>query len=367
MKVINTKIGSKFFCLRQWVLPVSLAILIYILSFFPFIIERYYSSCFYIFISDCQRIIAGWVPFSIGDILYCLVIAYLLYNLIKAVIFVFKPPFKKCFFLQGLLKTIKIFLWLYIIFNVLWGLNYNRLGIAYQLSLNEKNYTTEELKDLTCDILEKINISRVALGDSNYQYPANKTIFLQAFEAYQQTHKRFSFLDYQGFSVKPSLLSSVVSYAGYSGYYNPFSGEAQLNTDLPKFTMPFVTCHEIAHQLGYASESEANFVGYLAARYSGNDLFVYSAYFEIFMNANGELFGKDFYSAYLNLKQLNSLVKQDRRIYREYIMGNQNNVQPVISKMYDQYLKANQQKNGIKSYNEVVGWLIAYKRKYGKI
>jgi hypothetical protein len=121
----------------------------------------------------------------------------------------------------------------------------------------------------------------------------------------------------------------------------------------------------MAHQLGYASESEANFVGFLTATHSNNPSFVYSVYFDMFMSANGELFEQDFFSAYLNLMQLNSLVKRDRKTYRDYVLGKQNNMQPIMSRIYDQYLKANQQKKGIKSYNEVIGWLIAYKKKYG--
>ena len=35
--------------------------------------------------------------------------------------------------------------------------------------------------------------------------------------------------------------------------------------------------------------------------------------------------------------------------------------------MYDQYLKMNKQLAGINSYNEVIGWLLAYQKKYGKI
>ncbi len=367
MKVTHTKINTQFLFTVKWMVPIILAIFICILSCFPAIIETYYSSYFYLFIADCQRFIFGWLSFSFGDILYTCIIIYSFILLIKCFKCILKKQVNWQLFVQGCLKLIKILLWVYIIFNVFWGLNYNRLGIAHQLNLKETQYSTEELKDLTCDILEKMNESRVVLGDSNYRYPANTLIFHQAFNAYQQTKNSFSFLNYQHFSVKPSLLTSVVSYAGYSGYYNPFSGEAQLNTDLPKFTMPFVTCHEMAHQLGYASESEANFVGFLAATHSGNNLFIYSAYFDIFMSANNELFGKDFYAAYLNLKQINSLVKKDRKTYRAYIMGKQNNLQPVIHQLYDQYLKANQQKSGINSYNEVVGWLINYKKKYGKI
>ena len=367
MKLADKKIDTPFLFWLKLIVPFVVAIFIYALSFFPAFIETYYSTQFYLFIANCQRVLFGFVALSIGDILYGCLVGYFVFWFVTFI----KCLLKKQITWQKLafasLQSIKFLLWAYIFFNVLWGLNYSRLGIANQLQLPNAEYSTEELHDLSCDILEKLNGSRLALGDSNYQYPDNTIIYYQAFDAYQNTKNTFQFLNYQHYSVKPSLLSTLVSYAGYSGYYNPFSGEAQLNTDLPKFITPFVACHEMAHQLGYASESEANFVGYLTATHSDNPLFIYSAYFDIFMSANGELFPKDFYSAYLNLKQLNSIVRKDRRTYKDYITGKQNNMQPVVSKLYDQYLKANQQKSGIKSYNEVIGWLIAYKKKYGKI
>ncbi len=367
MKLTNKKINTPFLFWLKLIVPFVVAIFIYALSFFPAFIETYYSTQFYLFVANCQRVLFGFVAVSIGDILYGCLIGYIVFWFVMFIKCLVKKQitWQKVAFAS--LQSIKFLLWAYIFFNVLWGLNYSRLGIANQLQLPNAQYSTEELHDLSCDILEKLNGSRLALGDSNYQYPDNKIIYYQAFDAYQNTKNTFQFLNYQHYSVKPSLLSTLVSYAGYSGYYNPFSGEAQLNTDLPKFITPFVACHEMAHQLGYASESEASFVGYLTATHSDNPLFIYSAYFDIFMSANGELFAKDFYSAYLNLKQLNSIVKKDRRTYKDYITGKQNNMQPVVSKLYDQYLKANQQKSGIKSYNEVIGWLIAYKKKYAKI
>ena len=229
------------------------------------------------------------------------------------------------------------------------------------MHLKKANYTNEELKNLLCDVTEQLNLTRNKLGDSNYVYPTEKEIITMSYNAYQNIKIQYPFLLYNNQSVKPSLLTSIVSYAGYSGYYNPFSGEAQVNTDLPKFYMPFVTCHEMAHQLGYASESEASFVGYLAAIHSSKPLFRYSALFELFLVANSELLQRDFWSGILNLKSLNPSVKKDRRIFREFILGRQNNVEPIIKNVYDQYLKANQQKSGINSYNELVGWVMAYR------
>jgi hypothetical protein len=85
------------------------------------------------------------------------------------------------------------------------------------------------------------------------------------------------------------LYTPVISYLGYSGYYNPFTGEAQVNTTIPIFLQPFVSCHEIAHQLGYAREDEANFVAYLVAKNSTDQSLKYSAYLDLFIYANRAL------------------------------------------------------------------------------
>jgi hypothetical protein len=64
---------------------------------------------------------------------------------------------------------------------------------------------------------------------------------------------------------------------------------------------------------------------------------------------------------------LDTLVKKDFVELREYWRKSENVVEPLIRIFYDNYLKANQQMEGVKSYNQVVGWLIAYYKKYGKI
>jgi hypothetical protein len=59
-------------------------------------------------------------------------------------------------------------------------------------------------------------------------------------------------------------------------------------------------------------------------------------------------------------------VKKDIKTYRAYILKSKNAVEPVMSLAYDRYLRMNNQPRGTESYNEVVGWLIAYMKKYGK-
>ena len=53
--------------------------------------------------------------------------------------------------------------------------------------------------------------------------------------------------------------------------------------------------------------------------------------------------------------------------YRKYLRGYKNPVEPLLTKLYGNYLKAHNQPKGIESYDEVVAWVIAYYKKYGKL
>lgn len=66
-----------------------------------------------------------------------------------------------------------------------------------------------------------------------------------------------------------------------------------MNTTVPRFLEPYVTAHEMAHQLGYAKENEANFVGFLACRSYDNPAFRYSAYYDMYNYALTEVYLRD--------------------------------------------------------------------------
>lgn len=354
----------------RWIRTFILAILavgLWCFSAFPVLVEKYYSTKFYTWFSSILRLLQGYIPFSVGDILYAIIIIWLIKKTVTLIILLFNKRWNKKSFLNGLHKTINRLLWLYIIFNIFWGLNYDRLGIAYQLKFEPAKYDTSSLKQITADLIKKVNAYRLQVRDAQLVYPGNKEIFRRTTEAYEQVQKRFPFLRYNNPSIKRSLFSEAGNYLGYLGYYNPLTGEAQVNVKVPKFSIPYITCHEVAHQLGYASESEANFVGYLAAKSSADKLFNYSVYFDLFNYANNELFYRDSMTARENYKKLDTLVKLDIKAYRKYVLQYRNQIEPFIRIFYNNYLKANNQPKGIESYNEIVAWLIAYQKKYGEI
>lgn len=343
-------------------------VFIKVVTFYPSWIEKNYSRGIYRNISWFYRLLFGWLPFSVGDILYAAAGIFLLVNIVKLFKNLINRSFEKGNLKRAFTKVIFIFSIIYIYFNLSWGLNYNRPGIADQLHLTAKNHSEQDLKLITDTLLNKVNECRAMLGNGKIKYKSYPEIFSQAQIAYlQSSAAEFSFLAYNTKSVKRSMYGRMGNFFGFLGYYNPFTGEAQLNLTMPGFLIPFVTCHEIAHQLGYASESEANFVAYLAAVHSPDTLFHYSTYFDLFNYANRELFLKDSIAAKNNYTRLNPLVKKDVEELREYWQKSDNAIEPLIRIFYDRYLKANQQSKGVQSYNDITGWLIAYLKKYGKI
>jgi hypothetical protein len=363
----------------KWVkfgLVLALTLGIFLFSYSPALVERFYSTGIYPGIATTQRIITRWVPFSLGDILYTGLVIWLIVKLVVWIKGIWRKEYSGEKVRHFAFRLAKIALWLYVIFKLAWGLNYNRLGIEYQLGISKSNYTKEEVTQLTNQLIDKLNECRRQIKDTVLPQPLLDTIYREAFLAYQTASYRYDFMNYGNRSVKASLYTGIADYLGFTGYYNPFTGEAQLRTDIPRVLIPYITCHEMAHQLGYASESEANFVGYLAAAASSDVYFRYSVYNDLFSYAQSEeifLYGKESdYKAFENVIQYNrthldTLVKKDRREIREFFTKRKNRISPAISGLYDQYLKMNKQTKGIESYNEVIGWLISYQKKYGKL
>ena len=174
-------------------------------------------------------------------------------------------------------------------------------------------------------------------------------------------------IKYHTISIKPSMWGWLGNYTGFTGYYNPFTGEAQVNTTVPEFLQPYIACHEVAHQLGYAKEMEANFVGYLAASASQDTLFHYSVYLDLFFYSNRNLYGNDSAGAKSFAMQLLPSVKADIKEWKDFNRRHKNPIEPVIRWVYGKFLEGNQQPQGVLSYDEVTSFMIAYYKKFGKI
>ncbi|MEI7510223.1 MAG: DUF3810 domain-containing protein, partial [Flavobacterium sp.] len=186
------------------------------------------------------------------------------------------------------------------------------------------------------------------------------SIFNMSQNGYNNLAKKYPFFNYEIPSKKKSLLSLPLTYMGFAGYLNPFTNEAQVNYKLPMVSFPNVICHEMAHQIGYASESECNFIGFLAGIKNDNLYFQYSAYSNALHYCLVNIAIKNEAQFDLLKTKVNPGIlanyKENELFWKQYYTF----IDIGFHAFYDQFLKMNQQKDGIDSYSKFVNLMVNY-------
>lgn len=327
---------------------------IYLISLLPRFTELTYARSLYPLIAVVNRWLAALLPFSIGDLVYFWGIAYFLYQILQLIIQIRHPKRQLFKISTFLLKTV----W---IFYLSWGFNYFREPLAKSLNLSTGQYTAEELLEVTESLIERTNTLQLYLAGNDtlaVQIPYSIENILRKTPAGYHEIENYINVKYHVPCIKTSLFSKQISYMSVSGYLNPFTGEAQVNKLYPKVFLPDIASHEVAHQLGFAPENEANFLGYLAATHHPDLYFNYSGNINALYYFLVELrrYNKDIYRSYL--KKLHKGVLKN---FNEARIFHQKYRFPLdFSTTYDSYLKLNNQQSGIHSYNEMVKLVIAY-------
>ena len=248
---------------------------------------------------------------------------------------------------------------LFLLFQLNWGINYHRTPLTEKLP-TEKQYSDSLLIDLTTRfaILSNTLHSQLSSSDTlavSIPY-AKKEIANRIQSSYDDLW--ISSVDVP--QVKASLFSLPLSYMGYAGYLNPFTLEAQVNMRMPKINLPVTIAHEMAHQLGYAAENEANFVGFINTFNNADPYLKYAAVLFGFRHCYSDLIKRDPDQAKILVQQLNLGILKNFAESRDFWEEYKNPFEPFFKESYDAYLKANGQESGIKTYNQMVAFLIAY-------
>ena len=333
-------------------------ILIQYLSGKPQFIEQYYANGLYPFISRFFRILFGWVPFSIGDLIGLILIVLIILETYKLIKNRFRNLIKKT------IQLVALFSIIYFCFYLFWGLNYFREPLAKKLNLRSSKYSTEQLIKVTTGFLDTLNNLHYTISGNDtlkIEIPyTNSEIYDKVKDAYSNLSNNYPQLTYKSASIKSSMVSLFQSYNGTSGYLNPITGEAQVNSMIPKAGLPSTACHEVAHQIGWSAENEANFVGFLACVSSSDKYFNYSGYRMALRYCIRELRKREperYKEFWLKInKGIRKELKDNYEFWKQY----ENSIEPYLKKGYNSYLKANNQSKGIESYSYVVDLLIAY-------
>lgn len=325
-----------------------------ILSKNPQIVESYYSVKFYPYISKFLRSIFDNFTFSIGDILYIFTLTIIVFKAFKN---------RKMKIKKVIIDGLGILSFSYFIFHLFWGLNYYRTPLSQKLNL-KINYSTEDLIKTTKEIILLTNKVHFDITNDTEKVVSLKLNFEDLKKeiniGYKNISKKYPFLKYYPSNQKKSLFSTPLSYMGFSGYFNPFTNETQLNWHTPKNSQPITQAHEQAHQLGFAAENEANFIAFLATNENNNIFIKYSALTFALKHCLNDLFIKDLDSFNYLKSSVNYGVLKDFENRQKKWNYFKNPLEPLFKKIYSKFLNFNNQKLGIKSYSYVVAHIVNY-------
>ncbi len=166
-----------------------------------------------------------------------------------------------------------------IFFNVgIFGINEYAGPLADDIYLKVTTYDILELEDAGEYYLEEAIKAYNKLPDNktyNFEDLANK-----AGDGFQSLVYDKKLSVFAGSTVPVKKL-------GWAGYYTGkrttgvtvlLTGESAVNPNIPGVLLPYAMCHEMAHRMSIASDTDANFAAFLACANNSDPYFVYSGY-----------------------------------------------------------------------------------------
>ena len=247
------------------------------------------------------------------------------------------------------------------VFVINCGINYHRESFSEKSGLKIQTYSVKDLQ-ATCQWLtEEVNrLSTQVERTENGELQLPEEIRQEAVRSMQALGRQYPAL--QGYypNPKPVLVSEILSYQKLMGIYAPFTIEANYNQDMPAYDLPFTMCHELSHLRGFMQEEEANFISFLACRESDMTEFQYSGTLSAWEYAMNALYRAD-PKVWQEVREgLSKAAEPDLRADDQFWSEYDGSVAEVANMVNDTYLKANGQKQGVKSYGKMTDLLVAY-------
>ena len=247
-------------------------------------------------------------------------------------------------------------------FCLLWGVNYHADGFQERSGIYERESNVEELERVTAYFALHLAAAadEVQRDDSGAFAVPQSDIFAYSTQVYNNLYDEFPFLRMHDHTPKAFSLSRIMSYMDFTGFYFPFTGEANLNVDCPQSFLPSTIAHEMAHQRGIASEQECNFLAVLASTGSDNAAYRYSGWLMGYIHLGNALYRADEDKWRAIRDTLPDTVLLDLYLNNVYWAQFEGVVNDTAQNVYDSFLKSQGDEHGTQSYGMVVDLLMSY-------
>ena len=247
-------------------------------------------------------------------------------------------------------------------FSLFWGANYYADGFQERSGIFAEPGTVDDLERVTRIFAQGLqDTAHLVERDAEGVFAASiEQIFAESVYVFYDLEAVFPFLAHRDFPPKRLLSSPIWAMTAYTGFYFPFTGEANINTLAPRSQIPATVLHEFTHQRGIAQENEANFVAILAGIKQDNPTFAYSSWLMGYLYLSNALHRADPDRFRAIQDTLPAYVHADFADMRAYRERRNPVVAQVMDNLNDAMLRGYGEESGIQSYGEVVDLLLAY-------
>ena len=174
------------------------------------------------------------------------------------------------------------------LFYMLWGIQYARPGLESYLGIEpagevaapELRALAERAVERTNELYEELH-GADDIGEPTSAAPSLSDVVPSLEIGWDRVREDLGLPDRVSVPHGPPkriFATPLIKRLGISGIYFPYTGEALVLSDLPGVVLGKDLGHEMAHQRGFSSESDANVLGTLVAARATDALVRYSAY-----------------------------------------------------------------------------------------
>ena len=350
---------------------VATVVLFRLLALAPGVVESAYGRGLGPWLVRPMSLFLGLVPFALVEIVLVGYLALLVVRggrAVRDVVKLGRTP--RNALLAGLLVLVRDAGVLLVLFYVLWGFNYARAPLSERLDWPE--WAAPEPATVAALAAQAVDAANLAYreihGSDDAGVPTQMPIDLGALDRALEigwelaadrlslpasTARRYG-------PVKRLLLTPIVARFGVAGFYFPWTGEANVLWDTPAVNRSHSMAHEKAHQRGIGPESEASFLGFIAAANAPHPHARYSAFVFAQRQLVAAVAATDPEAAQELVARRVPGMRRDLADLAEYWARYRGLGTRVGRAVNDQFLRANRVQGGIASYGLSVRLLITF-------
>lgn len=251
---------------------------------------------------------------------------------------------------------------IYALFCVMWGTYYYGESFTEKSGISSEPVSAEQLEAVTAYFAGLANeyAMKVPRSSDGFCCTDRQAVLERSSQVYEKTEKLFPCLDGEKIRAKGIHHSKVMSGLNFTGFFFPFTGEANVNTDFPPALFAATAAHELAHQRGVAEEQECNFLAVVSSLEYGDADYVYSASLLAYIHLSNALYSANHDAWERIYLSLSDAVRLDLAADREYWEQFDTPMQEMSDKVYEGFLYSYDQELGLKSYGACVDLLVNY-------